>query len=290
MRVSDQSRRAPTEPVAEPARRPRDPQVPAPGSSRTGGARVARASQRIVDQLRLGMRQGRLAPGDRLPAERQLCEHFGVSRVTVREALRVLEAGGLVDIRLGAHGGAFVTAPAAEQVTDGVEDYLALSGTASPEIHEARKILELGLIPLVCERARAEETDRLARRCEEQERARRRDGIDPTRALAFHFELARASGNSTIATMLRPLHERLSRSADANVAGGAGNGSHEPAAGRAASTLGAFENDERSLAEHRELVGALRDRDTATASAILDTHLERAARRVATGARSAGAC
>ena len=65
----------------------------------------------IVDQIRLLMRQGQLQPGDRLPAERELCEHFGVSRVTVREALRVLEANGLVEIRVGARGGAFVRSP-----------------------------------------------------------------------------------------------------------------------------------------------------------------------------------
>src|SRR6266545_635669 len=55
-----------------------------------------RISGIIVDQIRVLMRQGQLQPGDRLPAERELCEHFGVSRVTVREALRVLEANGLV--------------------------------------------------------------------------------------------------------------------------------------------------------------------------------------------------
>jgi DNA-binding FadR family transcriptional regulator len=66
---------------------------------------LGRVSQVIVDQIRLLIHQGRLTPGDRLPSERELCSRFGVSRVTVREALRVLEAGGLVEIR-SAHGGA----------------------------------------------------------------------------------------------------------------------------------------------------------------------------------------
>jgi len=69
---------------------------------------VGRISETIVDQIRQLMYTGQLRPGDRLPAERDLCERFGVSRVTVREALRTLESSGLVEIRVGARGGAFV--------------------------------------------------------------------------------------------------------------------------------------------------------------------------------------
>ena len=68
-----------------------------------------RMSEAIVDQIKTLIRTNRLRPGDRLPSERELCERMGVSRVTVREALRILEAGGLVEIRVGARGGAFVT-------------------------------------------------------------------------------------------------------------------------------------------------------------------------------------
>src|SRR4051794_26442367 len=62
---------------------------------------VGRISEVIVEQMRVLIREGKLVPGDRLPSERSLCERFGVSRVTIREALRVLEASGLVEIRVG---------------------------------------------------------------------------------------------------------------------------------------------------------------------------------------------
>ncbi|MGH2217872.1 FadR/GntR family transcriptional regulator, partial [Enterococcus faecalis] len=61
---------------------------------------VGGISEVIVDQIRVLIRQGQLTAGDRLPSERELCERFGDSRVTVREALRVLEANGLVEIRV----------------------------------------------------------------------------------------------------------------------------------------------------------------------------------------------
>src|ERR1700731_5409654 len=76
---------------------------------------VGRISEIIVEQIRLLMRQGQLKPGDRLPPERDLCERFGVSRVTVREALRMLESAGLVEIRVGARAGVFVTVPSSDR-------------------------------------------------------------------------------------------------------------------------------------------------------------------------------
>src|SRR5882762_8280145 len=87
----------------------------------------SRISQSIVEQVKVLIRQGRLTPGDRLPSERDLCDRFGVSRVTVREALRMLEAGGLVEIRVGAKGGAFVTTPTPERIGEGLADLLNLS-------------------------------------------------------------------------------------------------------------------------------------------------------------------
>src|SRR5690349_19213105 len=83
---------------------------------------VDRVSQVIVDQVKRLMREGKLANGDRLPSERDLCQRFGVSRVTVREALRVLEANGLIEIRVGARGGAFVASPTKERLGEGLAD------------------------------------------------------------------------------------------------------------------------------------------------------------------------
>ena len=112
-----------------------------------------RMSEAIVDQIRTLIRSEQLKPGDRLPSERDLGERMGVSRVTVREALRVLEAGGLIEIRVGARGGAFVTAPTSSRIGSGLADLISLSPLTAAEVTEARQVVELGIIPLVVERA-----------------------------------------------------------------------------------------------------------------------------------------
>lgn len=68
----------------------------------------APAHELVVDQIRRAIQLGRFLPGDRLPAERDLAGLLGVSRATVREAIRVLEADGVVSVRRGAHGGLVV--------------------------------------------------------------------------------------------------------------------------------------------------------------------------------------
>src|ERR1700754_1763588 len=116
-----------------------------------------RMSEAIVEQIRGLIRSEQLRPGDRLPSERDLGEQMGVSRVTVREAMRVLEAGGLIEIRVGARGGAIVTTPNSTKLGTGLADLISLSPLTAAEVTEARQVFELGIIPLVV--ARADERD-----------------------------------------------------------------------------------------------------------------------------------
>src|SRR6201995_4998092 len=134
---------------------------------------VGRISEIIVEQIRLLMRQGQLRPGARLPPERDLCERFGVSRVTVREALRMLESSGLVEIRVGARGGAFVTAPSSNRVGEGLTDLLTLSVRRAADVTEVRLILEVVIVPLVCERATEQALSDLEKICQRSEEALR---------------------------------------------------------------------------------------------------------------------
>src|SRR2546423_5618457 len=118
---------------------------------------VARASSSIADQIRQAIVTGKLAQGERLPPERELAEQFGVSRVTVRDALRSLEAMGLLEVKVGARGAAFVTAPTGSKVAQTMSDMVLMSATTPEEIVEARLIVELGTVTLACARATPED-------------------------------------------------------------------------------------------------------------------------------------
>lgn len=69
----------------------------------------------VVEQIRRALALGRFSPGDRLPSERVLIQQLGVSRTVVREAIRVLEGEGLLEVTRGASGGSRVLPPAGEQ-------------------------------------------------------------------------------------------------------------------------------------------------------------------------------
>lgn len=96
-------------------------------------ARRVRSFDDIVDQVRTAIVDGSILAGERLPSERELAEQFGVSRATLREALRALEAVGLIEIRLGAHGGAFATEGALERCVDSLRHLVDVEGAARPQ-------------------------------------------------------------------------------------------------------------------------------------------------------------
>ncbi|MBB4665226.1 FadR/GntR family transcriptional regulator [Conexibacter arvalis] len=110
-------------------------------------APVRRAYEQIYDQLRAAMFSGELANGERLPSEAQLAAGFGVSRGTVREALRLLLAEGLIRTVPGAGGGSFVVLPTVDHVADflrrNVELLTLKEDVTLPEFLEARELIEL---------------------------------------------------------------------------------------------------------------------------------------------------
>lgn len=168
-----------------------------------------RVSQAIVEQVKLLLRQGRLKPGDRLPSERELCERFGVSRVTVREALRVLEAGGLVDIRVGARGGAFVTSPTSQHIGEGLADLIHLSPLTVADVTEARQVFELGIIPLVVERATDEDIAALRDMVRIQQGALDRGEYVMSMSVDFHVRVAACTHNPAVEMLVQSFHGPL---------------------------------------------------------------------------------
>jgi GntR family transcriptional repressor for pyruvate dehydrogenase complex len=159
---------------------------------------TGRMSGAIVDQVRDLIYQGKLRPGRRLPSERELAERFGVSRVTVRDALRSLETMGLVEIRVGAAGGAFLTAPSSQIVGEGIRNML-MTGNISPEqVAEVRLIIELGIVRLAVARATEDDLRTLKNVCDRSQRALDRDAYDVALSTEFHAALAQAAHNPAV--------------------------------------------------------------------------------------------
>jgi GntR family transcriptional repressor for pyruvate dehydrogenase complex len=222
---------------------------------------VDRVSQAIVDQIKMLIRDGKLRPGDRLPSERDLCQRFGVSRVTVREALRVLEASGLVSIRVGARGGAFLTSPSAERLGEGLADLISLAALTAGGVTEARQIVEMGILPLVVERATDEDIAELTTMVN-QGRAALDDGnYTMAMSAAFHVRVAQCTHNPAIEMLVQSFHGPMLMSLrQAQVAA--------PLMGH------------KGTEEHRALVKAIAARDLAKAEKVMRTHLGRTAARV----------
>ncbi len=101
-----------------------------------------RSFEDIIAQVRDAVAEGRLQPGQRLPNERALAETFGVSRATLREALRSLEALGVVEIRRGASGGAFAAEPNEHLLGDALATLLAFRGATANDLAEFRLAFE----------------------------------------------------------------------------------------------------------------------------------------------------
>jgi GntR family transcriptional repressor for pyruvate dehydrogenase complex len=171
---------------------------------------VTRASSAIADQIRSAIVSGKLDQGERLPPERELAAQFGVSRVTVRDALRALEATGLIEIRVGARGGAFVRAPSGSIVAQAMSDMMLLSEAGPADIVEARLIVELGTVTLACSRATDDDLAAL-RALDDRARAALKDGTY-TREVSweFHALLADAAHNEAIDGLTQSFRSTLS--------------------------------------------------------------------------------
>lgn len=107
-----------------------------------GSGAEGRAYQQIVDAVERELASGALRPGDRLPSEREMVARYGVSRPTVREALRVLEHSGLVKSRHGDRSGPLLLDPAGGPLSDTLERIARLHGCTAGELVGYRMMLE----------------------------------------------------------------------------------------------------------------------------------------------------
>ena len=148
-------------------------------------------SERIVEQIRDAVLSGRLKPGDRVASEKELIAQFGVSKATMREALRVLEAMGLVELRKGIQGGVFIAEVDMKTTIHSIMNFLHFKAVSIHDITMLRFILE----PSVAHIAASRFTEEDIRRLEEMIEAGEDDEVEISKDIGFHRYLARLSDN-----------------------------------------------------------------------------------------------
>lgn len=175
-------------------------------------SRVRPAYQQVADQLRELVTTGALRAGDRLPGEHELAQRFGVSRPTVREALRVLASQQLVHTERGASGGTFVSRVEVSGVSDFLETTLGLltdgADVSVRQMLEARDVLEVPAARLAAMRRDDEHLAEMEEAITREKVMRgRHDRFAEHRH--FHQVVVEASGNVLLGMMNEPLFRVL---------------------------------------------------------------------------------
>ncbi len=208
-------------------------------------AEVAAQIQRLVAD-------GRLKPGDRLPPERELAEVFGVSRTSVRDAIRVLETQGLVEARHGE--GTVIRQVPIDTIVRPLADALAATKDLTADLFDMRKMLEPPLARAAAFRATAEDVAALEQIIERQAALTRRGEIAIEEDNLFHYRIALAAKNKVVLRTIDVIMDLLRESRVRSLQG----------PGRA----------EKSLDGHRRILAAIRRRDPEAAVQTMREHIE----------------
>lgn len=183
----------------------------APGDA-LGVSRVRPAYQQVADQLLELILSGSLSSGDKLPSEAELSGVFGVSRSTVREALRVLASRDLIHTMRGTTGGTFVSRVQFEQVSDYLETSLGLltgsSEVTVAEMLEARELLEVPSARLAATRRTSEHIGAMREAIEREVDGRGRV-VKFREHRTFHGIVVEAAGNGLLSVMTDPVFKVL---------------------------------------------------------------------------------
>lgn len=222
--------------------------------------RTATMSTQIVAQVRDALFAKELRPGDFLGTEKDLAQRFGVSRIVARDALRTLEAQGIVAIKVGSGGGARISQGNARLFAEALAVQLDLTGVTVDEIMDAQRAIESLAAELAALHSTGADHARLHALNAEAER-RIGDALASTRlGREFHLAVAEASHNRVLVVQLISLQ---------HVSWPAQNPTLTPEVSR------------RILAVHQELASLIEMRDAAGARRLMDDHVKMiGARRV----------
>ncbi|HEV2475723.1 MAG TPA: FadR/GntR family transcriptional regulator [Candidatus Dormibacteraeota bacterium] len=171
--------------------------------------RAPRVTEEAIDKIRERIVSGSWGPGDRLPKESELAADLGLSRNSLREAVRALSQLRVLEVRQG--DGTYVSSLEPDLLLEstGFVSHLLL-GDTEVELYEVRRILEAAAASLAAGRIEASEKDDLARILQRMRQAQTVEELVEA-DVAFHAVIAKAAGNAVLASLLASLSTRTMR-------------------------------------------------------------------------------
>jgi GntR family transcriptional regulator, transcriptional repressor for pyruvate dehydrogenase complex len=165
--------------------------------------------ERIVAQLKEKVFSGEFRYGDRLPSEREMAETLNVSRLAVREAYKALQLFGMIEIRRGKQGGAFICSPSNQSIVQSISTLLRFQGVKIEEWTEARLLLEIDLAELAIQRANQNDCKRLEKIIADAEQKSQYEEVVHIENIQFHLSLAEVARNKILFTSYRSMMDLL---------------------------------------------------------------------------------
>jgi GntR family transcriptional regulator, transcriptional repressor for pyruvate dehydrogenase complex len=219
-----------------------------------------KAYEEVADQMRERIFAATVKTGDRLPTERDLAMQFGVSRVVVREAVRVLELSGLLTVKKGPKGGIFVAGDHQRPITDSIGNLLACGEARLKDLFEVRMLIEPYAAARVARIGTAKDFALLAAMIEHADAEHGRGAGIRDLNIELHRHIIRMSRNPVLAavgeTVLMMLADRL-----------------KPVEGHAPSGV--------VLRLHKKMLEAFRRRDAAAARSFMEKDITSVGKRYA---------
>ncbi len=169
--------------------------------------RANRTFEEVVNQISSLIERGKLKVGDRLPSERELAKLLTVSRNTLREGLRTLEQAGVVQLKMGKTGGAFITSPSDRSRIDGVGDMFRIGDMSLGDLSDARLWLVELVVRVACERATEADFNLLEDNVHEAKRLYQKELLaeKADKNLQFYELLAAATRNPLLTAIMKLL-------------------------------------------------------------------------------------
>jgi DNA-binding FadR family transcriptional regulator len=216
-----------------------------------------RVFEEILTQLQESLASGALGHGDKLPAERELAAQFGASRTSVREAMRVLEALGVVEVRPGSDNGITLVRRPARAFRDLLQFQVALQHIDVPALIEFRVVLESWAATAAADRH--SEEDKLRLESLVAEMATSMPLTDFFRLDAeFHLAIAEASRNDLLGLTLEGARTTIERAMLTETA---------------ALSQDWVETQGRLFAQHRAILDAILSKDALRAGSLMKSHI-----------------